>query len=215
MRLRVLDRHIRGVSCEGAGEVERLDDIERLEAVAAVHVDPEFDPRRAGESLGGTLDVKIVSGNVGALDTPSGRRGGEPILIGALLVGAQEGGELHLPETGDIRNLVRRAEAVGVLERIVEAHRSRIVPRPLEVTPEVALPAGGEESLRHRVAEVDQEPLVFPAGVEDLAVWAVVVFGVAHVRLDEHAAARKPFRDLERCAAFRDAGADRAAEARA
>ena len=99
-----------------------------------------------------------------------------------------------------------------VLERIVEADRARIVARPLDVAAEVALPCRRQEPLADGVGEADEKALILPAGVEHFPFRAVVVLGVAHVRLDEHAALCEALRHLERPAALRHARADGAGD---
>ena len=54
--------------------------------------------------------------------------------------------------------------------------------------------------------------MIAEARVEDLALGAVPVVGLARVRGKQHAARRQALRDLDRAAAFGHAGADGAAE---
>ena len=103
VRLRVLDRHVGRVARDVAGEVEGLNDVERLEIEPAVDVDAELEPGASREPFGAALDVEVVGRDVGAFDAAPGRRGGEAILIGALVVGAEESGEGDLLEAAAVR----------------------------------------------------------------------------------------------------------------
>ena len=95
-------------------------------------------------------------------------------------------------------HLVIDREAVRVLGRIVEADGRRVVARPLDVTAEIALPAGRQDARADLVVTAGEEAAVVGAGVEHVAVRAAVVVEVADVRLEQHAALVEAFRHLER-----------------
>ncbi len=160
--MRVLDRHVGRVARDGAAEVVGLDDIERLEIEPAVDVDAELEPGAAEALLRAALDVEVLGRDVGALDAaPRGRRG-IPILIGALVEGAEESGDGHLLEPATVSEVVGRREAVRVLVGVVEAHRARVVPRPLHVPAEIALPPGRQHARAELVIAADDEAAVLP-----------------------------------------------------
>ena len=75
-----------------------------------------------------------------------------------------------------------------VLERIVEAHGVRVVARPLDVAAEVAFKPDAELPGAGAAFTTNQEPAVFPAGIQDFAIRAVVVLRVAAVQREQHAA---------------------------
>ena len=77
-----------------------LDDVERFEAVAAVDVNTEFEPRASDAARRDALDVEVVGRDVGAFDAARRSSPWQSILVGPLLERAEEAGELDLLEPG-------------------------------------------------------------------------------------------------------------------
>ena len=172
-------------------------------------IDAHLEPRGREEALGGGPDLEVVGLVVGLFQRAPARGGRVAILIGHLPVAADEGVDGHALEPADLAQVVRRREAVRVLDGIVEADGGGVVPRPADVAAEVALPAGAEQALAELVLAPGEEPLVGGAGIEHVALRAPVVVEVAVMGLQRDAALAEALRDLGADAALRGAGPQR------
>ena len=94
--------------------------------------------------------MEVGGGDVGPLDAARLAGGGEAVLVGDERVPAQEAAHPHLAEGAGAAALPGEGEAVRVLRRVGEADRLRVGAGPLDVAPEVALPAEREEPSAQR-----------------------------------------------------------------
>ena len=165
---RRVDRHVLG-GRQRPGERVALEDVERAQAGAAVHVHAELPARVAERAAGVAAELEVVGADGGAIDAAGRRGGGEAILVGDLTVAAVEEVEAQFLERAHVGLVVFRGEAVRVLFRIEEAHRARVVARAFDVAAAVALVADREKAAAHGVRHLGEHARVFVAGVEDLA----------------------------------------------
>ena len=154
-----------------------------------------------------------MGADVGALDAAGGGRGGEAVLVGDLLVVAVEGVQADLVEGADVGPVVLGGDAMRVLGRVEEAHRGRVVARPLDVAAEIALVAGRQKSLPDHLGDARQHAAVGVAGVEGGPRRAVPVVDLAGVGSDEDAALTGALRDVAANATLGHPGAERARKA--
>jgi hypothetical protein len=143
---RVFDGFVRPGARDLTSQVVGDEVVDGLEAEAAVQVQAQLEPRAAEELLAEDAHAEVFRRDVGALDGPPRRGRGIAILVGALIVGAEERVHADAPEVARILYLVCCREAMRVLVGIVEAHRLRVVARTLDVAAEVALPAHADHA---------------------------------------------------------------------
>src|SRR5690606_5191018 len=92
--------------------------------------------------------------------------------------------------------IVRR-EAMRVVGGGEEARAPRVVARALEVGAEIALPAERQIVRIEQVRRAREEAAVLPARVEDFTYGAVVILGIAEVRLREETRAGEASAELD------------------
>src|SRR5262245_32146813 len=100
--MRGVDRDIPGLRGQCAGEAVRLEDVASVQAVTSVHVEPDFEARRAEQPLTGAANLEVLGAHVRSLDAAAGGGGGKAILVGDLGVRAGKAGERQAREPGNL-----------------------------------------------------------------------------------------------------------------